>query len=308
MAEILNLDPLPHDPSLAGLARERSIAANLEGIRARLSGVRVAYTDVDGTMMGPGGCFIVNARREYTLEPAHTLVRALEQGLDIFLVSGRNRMGLLETARILGMKNYIAELGVETVYDLGEEVITDFGAFAGVTDRLYDHIESLGVLDYLYEKYPRRLELHTPWALKRDCTPLLRGLVDPDEVNREFARLFPGLQMVDNGIIPRSYPGLDVPETRAYHVVPEGISKEGAVEADMRRRGLRREETVAIGDSEADLRFAEKVGVFFLVHNGLYASPRIAGLIGAYDNVFITEGLLNEGWAEAVETCLRLNE
>lgn len=305
---MLSLDPLPHDPSLDSLARELSVAANLEKIRARLSGVKVAYTDVDGTMMGPGGCFIVNARREYTLEPVRTLVRALETGLDIFLVSGRNRMGLLETARILGMKNYIAELGVETVYNLGEEVVTDYGAFEGVTDRLYDYIESLGVLDYLFERYPRRLELHTPWALKRDCTPLLRGLVDPAEVNREFARRFPGLQMVDNGIIPRSYPGLDVPEIRAYHVVPEGISKEGAVEADMRRRGLRREETVAVGDSEADLRFAEKVGVFFLVHNGLYASPRIAGLIGAYDNVFITEGLLNEGWAEAVETCLNLNE
>ncbi len=199
---MLSLDPLPHDPSLDSLARELSVAANLEKIRARLSGVKVAYTDVDGTMMGPGGCFIVNARREYTLEPVRTLVRALETGLDIFLVSGRNRMGLLETARILGMKNYIAELGVETVYNLGEEVVTDYGAFEGVTDRLYDYIESLGVLDYLFERYPRRLELHTPWALKRDCTPLLRGLVDPAEVNREFARRFPGLQMVDNGIIP----------------------------------------------------------------------------------------------------------
>ncbi len=257
--------------------------------------MKVAYTDVDGTMMGPGGCFIVNARREYTLEPAPYPGAGLAGGLDVFLVSGRSRIGLLETARILGMRNYIAELGVETVYNLGEEVVTDFGAFEGSPDRLYDHIESLGVLDYLFEKYPRRLELHTPWALKRDCTPLLRGLVDVEEVNREFARRFPGLQMVDNGIIPRAYPGLDVPETRAYHVVPEGVSKEGAVEADMRRRGLRREETVAIGDSEADLRFAPKVGAFFLVHNGLYASPRIAGLIGGYDNVYITDGLLERG-------------
>ena len=54
---MLSLDPLPHDPSLDSLARELSVAANLEKIRARLSGVKVAYTDVDGTMMGPGGCF-----------------------------------------------------------------------------------------------------------------------------------------------------------------------------------------------------------------------------------------------------------
>ncbi len=111
---------------------------------------------------------------------------------------------------------------------------------------------------------------------------------------------------MDNGIIPRPYPGLDVPEIRAYHVMPVGVSKEGAVRADMLRRGIDRRETVAVGDSEADLRFAEEVGVFFLVHNGLYASPRIARLIEAYDNVFITSGLLNEGWAEAVQTCLGL--
>jgi phosphoglycolate phosphatase len=304
---MLSLDPLPDRPDLAHLAREHSLAARHAELRARLSTVKVAYSDVDGTMMGPGGCFILNARREWTLEPARTLVRALQEELDVFLVSGRSRMGLLETARILGMRNYIAELGVETVYNLGEEVVTDFGAFEGLTGGLYGHIESLGVLDYLFEKYPRRLELHAPWALKRDCTPLLRGLVDPEEENREFARRFPGLQMVDNGIIPRTYPGLDVPEIRAYHIVPEGVSKEGAVEADMRRRGIELSETVAIGDSEADLRFASKVGAFFLVRNGLYASPRIAGLIDAYDNVYITDGLLNEGWAEAVEACLELN-
>lgn len=303
---MLSLDPLPDNPSLAELARERSVAGNLDQIRARLDHVKVAYTDVDGTMMGPGGCFIVNARRQYTLDPAHTLVRALEAGLDVFLVSGRNRMGLLETARILAMKNYIAELGVETVYNLGEEVVVDYGAFKGVEGSLIRHIESLGVLDYLFERYPRRVELHTPWALHRDCTPLLRGLVDPEEVNADFARLFPGLKLVDNGIIPRPYPGLDVPEIRAYHVMPVGVSKEGAVRADMLRRGIGRRETVAVGDSEADLRFAEEVGVFFLVHNGLYASPRIARLIEAYDNVFITSGLLNEGWAEAVQTCLGL--
>lgn len=300
-------DPAARRPDLERLARERSLASRHEELRSRLSAVKVIYSDLDGTMMGPGGCFVLNARREFTLEPARTLVRALREGIDVFPVSGRSRMGLLETARILGMKNYIAELGVETVYDLGEEVVTDFGAFEGVTDDLYAHIESLGVLDYLFEKHPRRLELHAPWALKRDCTPLLRGLVDPEEENRVFAERFPGLRMVDNGVIPRSFPGLETEEVRAYHVVPEGVSKEGAVEADMLRRGLDRSQTVAVGDSQADLPFASRVGAFFLVRNGLYASPRMAGLIGGYDNVYVTDGLLNEGWAEAVEACLRIN-
>ncbi len=294
------------DPDLERMAEMRSARNNLEEIRKRLSRVKVVYTDVDGTLMGPGGCFFLNAERKYTLRPALTLVRALEAGLDVFLVSGRSRTGLLEAARILGLRNYVAELGAETVYDLGEEVVRDYGVFEGKTDDLLAHIESLGVLDFLFDRYPGRVEPHEPWSRQRECVPLLRGLLDPEEVNREFDRRFPGLMLVDNGIIPRSYPGLEVEEVRAYHVVPRGVSKENAVAADMRRRGLRREEAAAVGDAQADLHFAREVGVFFLMRNGLYASPQTAGMLEEHENAFVTEGMLNEGWAEAVEICLTI--
>jgi hypothetical protein len=295
------------DPFLDRIYEHHALSAHKEEISKRLQRVKVIYTDVDGTLMGPGGCFFLNSRREYTLGPARTLLKALEQEVDIFLVSGRNRRQLLETARLLGLKNYIAELGAETVYNQGEEMITNLGPFEGKTDHLHDYIVNLGVLDFLFSRHSRQLEPHTPWALDRDCTPLLRGLVDLDEVNRELGEHFPGLVMVDNGIIPREFPGLEVSQVRAYHIMPLGVSKEGAVEQDLKRRGIYKKEAVAIGDSEADLPFAEKVGAFFLVRNGLYASPQIAELIESYDNVFITEGLLNEGWAEAVETIISLS-
>jgi len=43
------------------------------------------------------------------------------------------------------------------------------------------------------------------------------------------------------------------------------------------------------------------VGAFFLVRNGLFSNPHLASVIPGYDNVMVTEGFLNEGWAEAVE-------
>jgi len=302
-------DPLRRkgDTDLERVAEERSVAGNREEIDRRLSRVKVVYTDVDGTLMGPGGCFFLNAERRYTLGPALALVRALEAGLDIFLVSGRSGTGLLETARVLGLRNYIAELGAETFYDLGQEVVRDYGVFQGRTEDLLGYIRSLGVLEFLFDRYQGRVEPHEPWSRQRECVPLLRGLLDLEEVNREFEERFPGLVLVDNGIIPRTYPGLQVEEVRAYHVVPRGVSKENAVAADMRRRGLRREEAVAVGDAQADLHFAREVGVFFLVRNGLYASPQTAELIEGYDNAFVTRGMLNEGWAEAVEACLAHN-
>ncbi|MBN2026301.1 MAG: HAD family phosphatase [Actinobacteria bacterium] len=263
--------------------------------------VRVVYTDLDGTMMGPLGNFVLNIRREYTLRPARALVEALQGGVDVVPVSGRSGRQLRETARVLGMKNYIAELGVEMVYDLGDKVIFDAGALGNECPDLFEAIERTGAADFILSRYERRIEYHTPWSNFRDCTPLFRGLVDIEEVNRLLEEGFPGLVLVDNGVLPRTSPTLDVHELRAYHLMPKGVSKEKAAAEDMRRRGFARSEAIAIGDSEADLAFAGEVGAFFLVRNGLYSNPHLVTAVSRLENVIVTEGFLNEGWAEAVE-------
>jgi hydroxymethylpyrimidine pyrophosphatase-like HAD family hydrolase len=266
-----------------------------------LDEVRVVYTDLDGTMMGPMGNFVLNIEREYTLRPAGALVEALRRGVDVVPVSGRSGRQLRETARVLGMRNYIAELGVELVYDLGERVIVNAGVLEGECADLRETIAGTGAADFLLSRYERRIEYHTPWSNFRDCTPLFRGLIDLVEANSLLDERFPGLVLVDNGVLPRTSPTLDVRELRAYHLMPRGVSKEGAAAEDMRLRGFRRSETIAIGDSEADLAFAAEVGVFFLVRNGLYSNPHLISAISEYDNVVVTDGFMNEGWAEAVE-------
>jgi len=289
------------DPGLERAARDFGPASRWAGISKGLEEIRVVYTDLDGTMMGPMGCFFLNIRREYTLRPARALVEALKLGVDVVPVSGRSGRQLKENARLLGLKNYIAELGVELVYDLGERVITNTGALKVEGGDLYRAIMRSGAVDFLLSGYPRRIEFHTPWSRFRDCTPLFRGLVDLHEVNDLLKGHYPGLVLVDNGVLPRTSPTLDVHELRAYHLMPRGVSKEKAVVEDMRLRGFRPSEVMAVGDSEADLAFAGVVGAFFLVRNGLFSNPHLASVIPGYDNVMVTEGFLNEGWAEAVE-------
>ncbi|MBC7253882.1 MAG: HAD family phosphatase [Actinobacteria bacterium] len=291
----------PEEGLLERALREFGPEARWPGLRETLGRVRVVYTDLDGTMMGPGGCFLRNLAGEYTLRPARALVEALRRGVDVVPVSGRSAHQLREDARLLGLRNYIAELGVELVYDLGEEVVLNTGALEGECGDLYRAIMESGAVDYLLGSHPQRLEFHTPWSDYRECTPIFRGLVDLEEVNRFLEESFPGLELVDNGVIPRTYPGLEVPEVRAYHLVPRGVSKEKAVAEDMRRRGFERREAVAVGDSEADLAQSEVVGVFFLVRNGLLGNPHLEPLIASTPNVVVTKGFLNEGWAEALE-------
>lgn len=270
-------------------------------LKGSLGNIRVVYTDLDGTMMGPGGCFFRNLAGEFTLRPARALLRALQKGVDVVPVSGRSGRQLLGDARLLGLRNYIAELGVETFYDLGEEVVVNAGGFRDKGENLLAAIMESGAVSFLLDEYRGRIEYHTPWSETRDCTPLFRGHVDLEQVNRILARRFPGLMLVDNGVLPRTSPTLEVREVHAYHLVPVGVSKERAVAEDMGRRGFKREEAVAVGDSAADLAFAGLVGVFFLVRNGLFANPQLLPLVYEAENVVVTEGFLNEGWAEALE-------
>jgi hydroxymethylpyrimidine pyrophosphatase-like HAD family hydrolase len=295
--------------ALREVAERRSIHNNLDWLRDNLLPVRVIYTDLDGTMVGPFGCFFRDSDYELTLRPARALLAAHARNVDVMLVSGRHKSQLRETARLLGCMNYVAELGTELVYNLGLEVVMNTGELDLTCESVYKTILDTGVLDLLLEEYPRRLEMHTPWSDERDCTPLMRGFLDLGEV-RELLHEngYDQFELIDNGVIPRKSPTLDVPETRAYHLVPRGVSKDQAVQKDQEHRGFKRLETVAVGDSEADLPLASAVGAFFIVRNGLDANPHLAELIGSSDNVFVTEGRMGNGWAEVVETLLGLVE
>ncbi len=289
------------------VARKKSVKANLKWLKDNLLPLKVIYTDIDGTMVGPLGCFFRDSEYALTLRPAKALLSALARDVDIMLVSGRHKSQLREVARLLGLMNYVAELGTEIVYNLGQEVVMNVGDLEVKCESVYQTIMDTGVVDLLLETYKGRLEMHTPWSNERDCTPLLRGYVDLHEVDELLKKNgYEIFELLDNGVIPRKSPTLDVPETRAYHLVPRGVSKDQAVLRDQQHRGLRREETVAVGDAEADLPFADVTGAFFMVKNGLLLNPHLAQEIEAMDNVFVTEEKMGLGWSEVVETLLAL--
>ena len=57
--------------------------------------VRAVYTDLDGTMLGPGGSFVHAPDRSFTTEPMQVLGAALERGIDVVPATGRSLRGLL---------------------------------------------------------------------------------------------------------------------------------------------------------------------------------------------------------------------
>ncbi|MBK5094026.1 MAG: hypothetical protein JJE48_11000, partial [Actinobacteria bacterium] len=84
------------------VAERRSIKGNLGWLRENLLPVRVIYTDIDGTMVGPLGCFFRDSEYNLTLRPARALLAAHSRNIDVMLVSGRHKSQLRESSRLLG--------------------------------------------------------------------------------------------------------------------------------------------------------------------------------------------------------------
>lgn len=274
--------------------------------REKLKKIKVIYTDVDATLLGPGASFFTSPHGGYTLKAAKSLVKALEKGLDITLVSGRSSYQLLSDARLLGLKNFISELGGEIVYNLGKESYFQEFSLPWPGQTPHQAIVNSGAVDLLFQSYPGRLEHHTPWSEGRRCTLVFRGLLDLEEANSLLKkRGYASLELFDNGVIfNRGTLEPALPEVHAYHLVPAGLSKGKAVAMDQKIRGLSREETVAIGDSPSDLDIASEVEFFFVVKNGLEKHSEMLDALKQRDNVFATQEPMNLGFAEVLELIL----
>jgi hydroxymethylpyrimidine pyrophosphatase-like HAD family hydrolase len=260
----------------------------------------VIYTDLDGTMVGPGGCFFRAEDRSVTLEPSRALADLLASDIALVLVSGRTQVQLVEACGIFGADAYIGELGAVVGWDRGRQRQVLRGAMPAELDAIPDTLVQAFLADYA-----DRLEFHDPWHVGHELDVMLRGQVDLAEAEAWFAARGAGwLRLHDNGLLPPRRPvGVEVAELHVYHLVPDGIDKGTAVAYDIARRGLRPEQAIAIGDSASDLAMAPQVARFHLVANGARSAP-VRATAEALGNAVIEDGTLGAGWTSAVRSAL----
>lgn len=262
-------------------------------------GIRAVYSDLDGTMLGYAGAFVQDADGTPTLEPVEALLAARAAGVEVIPCSGRAMPGIAGDARILGLRVCIGEMGAVLCYDGGRELVTMLGDYPGGEEIPVRYMESVGAIPLLTTRFT--LEPHTPWSARRHYTYLLRGLADVDDANKALAGAgFEWLEITDNGLLHGPYLGLEPGQAHAYHVLPRGVHKGTAIAADGARRGLRRSEVIAIGDSIADLDMAPYVAVMVLTADSVEADPGLRSKATAHENVVVTTRPGNLGWADAV--------
>ena len=259
--------------------------------------IRVVYSDLDGTMLGPGGCFFRSPASGMTLEPASALVEMHHAGIALVLVSGRSHESLREAGDIFGADGFIGEIGGIIGHEGGHQIDVMRGAMPPEYEGTpVEAMRAGGVLELLQERWPGRLQLHDPWHVDHQVDLLLRGDVPVAEADALLAdHGFGWLRLHDNGVMTPDgrFPGLDVDPIHFYHLLPDGISKAVAVEADLQRRGLRAANAIAIGDSLSDAAMAPHVQRMFLVANG-------AAAYTPADNIELTDGAMGLGWAAAI--------
>jgi hypothetical protein len=270
--------------------------------------LKVLYTDLDGTMVGPYGNFFAAQDRSPTLTPARALVELHRAGVALVLVSGRTRLQLQETALVFGADGYVAELGALVGWDRGRSV----QVLPGATPPEYGDRPAIevmtagGLIEALFARFPGRLQWHSPWHAGHEADAMLRGQVDIAEVEAWLAAEGWGwLRVRDNGVLPAyDWPGLQPGEpTHILHVMPDGLSKARAVAWDLQRRGLGPADAVAVGDSASDLGMAAAVGRMWVTANGAAAAhmpPLLAAARAAGQDVRVTADPVGVGWAEAV--------
>ena len=260
--------------------------------------LRCVYTDLDGTMLGRGASLLRDAEGNFSTLAIRALEACHRADVEVVIKSGRRQAQVYEDARLIGQPAYIYEMGCALVD--GDEEVFLTGSFQPGDESVHDQIERAGAPALLLETFPGRIEYHSPWHTGRHFSHLFRGNVPAAEVEALFAARGLDVRLVDNGITRRRSADLRVDEVHTYHLIPAAAGKGRAVAAHMRRRGLGRGETIAIGDSRGDLEVADAVGRFFLVANGLEHDPEISGSFTGRTNVAVTEEPMTAGFYEAI--------
>lgn len=274
-----------------------------------LAAVEVTYTDLDGTLLGPGGSLLIDADGRPSTLTAQAVARVNAAGLVAVVTTGRNRIQCAEITRLLGWRGFIAELGCVIVPDRGADPIFNTGDWPesalAPAETPAERIERAGATAALMRAFPGLLEPHAPYHLNREGTVLLRGLVDLEEAQSVLAKLDVPVAIVDNGIVHPIATGLaELPEVHAYHLMPPGVSKVGAVREDLARRGLTRAQSAAIGDAVTDVGMADACALGVVVANA-FEDAEVCDAARSRANVYATAGQRGEGWAEYADAWIR---
>ena len=263
--------------------------------------IKVIYTDADGTLLNHKGCLIKDYNDKFYFKAVKQFEVLADKNIDLVLVSGRNKMQLKYNAQLINLKNYIAELGSEVIYNLGEKTyITydksklkyDFASLGPDLDKLFN---------ILKKEFPQKIDYKPDWNKYRTTNVLFLGNIDLDKANKILKENgYEDYVLINNGSTELHKTDLNIKKTYFYNLMPKGIDKSTGIKVDKKIRNFKKENCLALGDSLEDLKMAKEVYYFFLINNNFQQEKEVLDELKKYENVYITEEHMNRGWVEVI--------
>ena len=326
-----------------------------------LKNITHIYTDLDSTMLAPGGRLLTTHSGEPSFALPEALVALKRAGIEVIIVTGRNAAQGDDFLRLLDLHTFIGEVGcvVQQGFGMKRKLFYELGDWAGTIldnglsfclngslDSSLNNglggnlgsslnldwggnldlgalpegltpcqlMERSGVIERLTTEFAGKLELHNPYPSERKITFAFRGFVDADKVGRLLSAEPLPLELADNGEIhPLIHTLVDCPEIHIYHLVPRGTSKALAVKSDMERRGLSRDNALAIGDSLGDIEMGDNTASLVVMGNALRSRTVQEALMarakralddGRDATTLFTSAFTADGWVEFAQALL----
>ncbi len=264
--------------------------------------IKVIYTDCDGTLLNDKGSVINDSEGKYFFGALECLELLDRKGIDLVMVSGRNKLQLKYNAQMVNLKNYIAELGSEVVYDTGRKVYMTYDKknykynFASLNE------DFERVIKLLKNNFPGKIECKIDWNKNRHTNILLLGEIDIDTANKLLQENgFDDYILINNGTTSLYQVELNTKKTYFYNLMPKGIDKSTGVKFDKKHRNFKKENCLALGDSKEDIKMASEVEYFFLMNNDIDDEKDLIKVLRNCDNVYITDGKMNRGFTEVIK-------
>lgn len=277
---------------------------------ASFSRVSTVYTDLDGTMLGPGGTILTDADGTPSVRLPLYLEALDAAGIDVVIATGRNRAQVIEIARVLHLRHFIGELGGYNQYGFGSDRVAFFnhGLWPAFDEGNppTKTMDELGIIDHLCSLYPGRCVRYPLNIINaREVSVLVLGSFDVHEAAEAVSLPEYPVNIIDNGEVAYSDKSLDIDEgIHIYHVLPKGISKGEAIRADLAYRHIDPSTTIAIGDSCGDIPMGDACGRFVLTGNGASAPEVVAEMTRHDMEVYATKGRTIDGWVEFASALL----
>lgn len=254
---------------------------------------KAVFIDIDGTL--------ANSRGEISERTIESIKKVSNKGVYVVICSGRPRKYVENISRICGASNYIISSGGAEIFDYNSnEVISkdklDYEPIIKICNlcekqkiKYVLNVEDTRIVNK--DVHPNGSEILLTEKIEdyiKDCTVIQITVVDNEfnkifQIKKEIEKLYDNYNIYTSNESRSLLYGIDNRDLSEnytfFNISNKLVSKGNAITKFCKLKNIKREDTIAIGDSNNDIDMFENVGFGVAMNNGTSGLKNIADKI-----------------------------